>query len=242
MISNPGSSTYHSGQIQVTKRLSYGFSNQTSYTWSRSLGETDTDGSRFGNIRYRDPRNRSEQKTLIGHRTHDIRSNGTFELPFGPNRALLGGSSGILARLVERWQLGGILSWSSGSPMSLLSGRSTLTAATAITPDIVGDFPKSTGEVTRVTNGVIYFPGLSQVPDPDRSGVTTLQATRDSHNGMAIVDTQGRLVLVNAPPGRLGTLGQNWIEGPSTLGLDVNLVKRVKIAETKEFELRMDGI
>jgi hypothetical protein len=242
MISNPGSSTYHSGQIQVTKRLSHGFSNQTSYTWSRSLGETDTDGSRFGNIRYRDPRNRSEQKTLIGHRTHDIRSNGTFELPFGPNRALLGGSTGILARLVERWQLGGILSWSSGSPLTLVSGRSTLTAATAITPDIVGDFPKSIGEVTRVSNGVIYFPGLAQIADPDRAGVTALQATQGSHNGMAIVDSEGRLILVNAPPGRLGSLGQNWIEGPSTLGLDVNLVKRVKIAETKEFELRVDGI
>src|SRR5437588_9176085 len=35
---NPGSSTYHSLQVQMTKRLSKGFTTQTSYTWSRALG------------------------------------------------------------------------------------------------------------------------------------------------------------------------------------------------------------
>src|SRR5262249_13652754 len=36
MDSNPGNSTYHAMQLQVTKRLSNGFTNQTSYTWSKS--------------------------------------------------------------------------------------------------------------------------------------------------------------------------------------------------------------
>src|SRR5439155_9061086 len=43
--SNPGSSTYHSLQLQVTKRLSHGFTNSTSYVWSRTLGENDADGA-----------------------------------------------------------------------------------------------------------------------------------------------------------------------------------------------------
>ena len=50
--SNPGSSTYHSLQVQVTKRLSQGFTNSTSYTWSRAIGENDGDGA----IDYRDPK------------------------------------------------------------------------------------------------------------------------------------------------------------------------------------------
>jgi len=33
-----------------------------------------------------------------------------------------------------------------------------------------------------------------------------------------------------------------WVEGPSRLGFDANLVKRVRITETKEFEFRVDGI
>jgi hypothetical protein len=37
------------------------------------------------------------------HRTHAIRSNGTWQLPFGPNRMLLGNGPGWVSRLVERW-------------------------------------------------------------------------------------------------------------------------------------------
>src|SRR5207253_9337488 len=183
-----------------------------------------------------------ENKTLINHRTHDIRSDGTWELPFGPQRKLLGSRSGIVARLVERWQLGGIFSWNSGTPLTILSGRSTITGGTTITPDIVGDFPKNIGGVVKVANGVTYFTGLTQVTDPDRANVTTLQSTQGSYTGMAIQDSQGNLLLVNAPAGRHGNMGLNWIEGPANLGLDMNLIKRVKIAETKEFELRLDAL
>jgi hypothetical protein len=41
--------------------------------------------------------------------THDWRSNGTIELPIGPNKLLFGNSSGWLGRALERWQLGAIL-------------------------------------------------------------------------------------------------------------------------------------
>ena len=246
MSTNPGSSTYHSLVTQVTKRFSHGFTHQLAYTWSRSLGEFDSDGGRnttdFSIFRVIDPRNRRENKTLINHRTHDIRSNGTWQLPFGPQRKLLGNSNGIVARLVERWQLGAIFSWNSGAPLTLLSSRSTITSRTTITPDIVATFPKSTGGVTRVANGVTYFAGLTQVTDPDRANVTTAQSAQGSYSGTAIADAQGRILLTNAPPGRHGNMGLNWIEGPANLGLDMNLIKRIKIAETKEFEFRLDAL
>jgi hypothetical protein len=246
MNTNPGSSTYHSLVTQVTKRFSHGFTNQLSYTWSRSLGEFDSDGARittdFSSFRVIDPKNRRENKTLVNHRTHDIRSNGTWQLPFGPQKKFLGNSSGIVARLVERWQLGGIFSWNSGAPLTILSGRSTITGATTITPDIVGDFPKSSGGVVKVQNGVSYFSGLKQAVDPDRNSVTTLQSTQGSFTGMAITDANGRLLLENSPAGRHGTMGLNWIEGPSNLGLDMNLIKRMRIDEAREFEFRLDAL
>ncbi len=75
---NPGNSTYHAMSLQVTKRLSSGFTNQTSYTWSKTLGENTDDG----NTMYLNPRQRALNKTLVEfHRTHSIRSNGTYELP-----------------------------------------------------------------------------------------------------------------------------------------------------------------
>jgi hypothetical protein len=45
---NTANSTYHSMIVQVTKRLSHGFTNQTSYTWSKALGDDgDDDGSNY---------------------------------------------------------------------------------------------------------------------------------------------------------------------------------------------------
>jgi hypothetical protein len=240
LYTNPGSSTYHSLQVQVTKRLSHGVTNSTAYTWSRALGENDTDGA----VTYLDPRNRSLNKTLLGfHRTHMFTSNATLELPLGPNRRFLSNAPGFVQRMVERWQLGGIFSWSSGAPLSLSAPISTITQSTAVTtPNIVGDFPKSAGEVTRVANGVTYFPDTQQINDPSGAAVSSLNGLSGSFNNKAIADSQGSLLLVNPAPGTLGTLGLKWIEGPAALGLDVNLIKRVRLTETKEFEFRVDAV
>jgi len=235
---NPGNSTYHSMQLQVTKRLSNGFTNQTSYTWSRALGENDGDGGK----NYRNARNRALDKTLLGyHRTHDIRSNGSYELPFGPNRRFLANAPGLVSRLVERWQLGAIFSWSSGAPLSVTASTFSWNQLTSGTPMLVGDFPKGIGKVVPVTNGAIYFDGLQQVNDPGGAKITSLQGTSGSFTNRAVADAQGRLLLINPAPGELGNLGQRWIEGPSSIGLDANLVKRIKLTEAKEFEFRADA-
>ena len=55
-------------------------------------------------------------------------------------------------------------------------------------------------------------------------------------------DASGKLLLVNPSPGQLGNLGLKWIEAPSRMTFDMNLLKRIKLAESKEFELRMDAI
>lgn len=237
--SNPGNSTYHSMQLQVTKRLSQGFTNQTTYTWSRTLGEADGDGT----LNYFNPRDRSHNKSLLGfHRTHSFISNGTFELPFGQNKPLLANAPAVVQRLVERWQLGAIFSVGSGQPLTITSSTSSIHQGTADTPVIVGDFQKNIGKVTRVANGAVYFDGLQQIVDPARANVTALQTTQTGFSNRAISDAQGNLLLVNQAPGQLGTLGQRWIEGPGFIGLDMNMIKRVRIDESKEFELRLDAI
>jgi hypothetical protein len=110
LSSNPGSSTYHSMQLQLTKRLSRGLTNSTSYTWSRALGENDTDGA----VNYRDPKNRSLNKALLGfHRTQMFTTMAHTGYPSGQADQSLRTQS-FVKRLVERWQLGGIFSYASG--------------------------------------------------------------------------------------------------------------------------------
>ena len=237
---NPSNSTYHSMQVQLQKRLSNGFSSQTSYTWSRALGATDSDA----NITPVDPKNLAREKQLLAYqRTHVVTTNGIYELPFGPNRQFLGDAPGFVQRLVERWQFGGVLNWSSGAPLTVSSPVSTIWESTVgMTPDIVGEFPKASGKVTKVANGVTYFPGLLQVLDPSGAGVSGLNGLSGSFSNRAITDADGRLLLVNPVPGKIGTLGQKWIEGPALVNFDVNLIKRVRITESKEFELRVDAL
>src|SRR5262249_55462424 len=136
-----------------------------------------------GNFSYLDPNNHHLNKSLLTfHRTNDIRTNGTLELPFGPGRKFLSGGPSILTRLVEKWQLGGILGWSSGAPLTLTAANSEITwtpvpgqiaiARTSNTPNVLGNFPKDAGKVTTVGNGANYFADFKQVTDPFKSAIT----------------------------------------------------------------------
>jgi hypothetical protein len=229
--------------LVLNRRFANGFTNQTSFTWSKNLGEQDEEG----NVTYLNPRNRSLNKQLLGYdRRWDLRSNGIWQLPFGPGQKLLGDAPGWISRLVERWQFGAIFSLSAGAPLTITAPVSTIieptgTAQPFNTPVVVGDFPKSIGHVTKVANGVVYFDGLGQVIDPAKGNVTTLQSLQDQVSNRAITDSSGRILLQSPQPGQLGTLGLKWVQGPGNLGLDMNLTKRVKISEGKEFEMRLDA-
>jgi hypothetical protein len=174
LTSNFASSTYNSLQVEVIRRFSSGWTFQGNYNWSRTLGEDD--GNNQGQYaRYRDLRNWRLDKRLLGsHRTQVARANGTWELPFGPRKRWAGGTRGLAARLLERWQLGGILSISTGPPIDVLvGGTSANNTAMAVAP-----FSKATGAVRRTGEGVVYFEGLQQVPDPSIAGLTTLGGVR----------------------------------------------------------------
>ena len=229
MLNNLGNSTYHSLQLQFTRRLSHGFTNTTTWTWSKALGDSDTDTGST----YRDPTNRSIEKTNLGFdHAHQLTSNGTYELPFGTGRLLLGNAPGWVQQIVAGWQLGGIMNYNSGVALSITSGVSTISTCGA-QPNIVGALPKDMGKVTKVSNGVVYFDGFTQIQDPGFANVTTLNGLSTAYNNRAIVDPSGQIVLVNPQPGEVGTLGYSTVKGPGSLGFDMNIIKRFRIHETQ---------
>jgi hypothetical protein len=246
MLDNLGNSTYHSLQLQFTKRLTNGFTNTTTWTWSKAMGESDTDTG----ATYRDPTRRYLEKSLLGYdRTHQITSNGSYELPFGTGHFLLGNAAGWVQNAVGKWQLGGIMNFITGQPMSFTTGNGTI-STTGSAADVVGPLPRDIGSVTKIANGVTYFNGYSIVTDPGLSQVSpACTALPTACNGMVsgytnkgIQAPNGQLVLANAPPGGLGTLGWNTVKGPRTLNFDMDLIKRFKIHENQEFEFRLDAI
>jgi hypothetical protein len=229
---NTGKSNYHSLQMQSTIRATHGLTVQGTYVWSRALALSAST--------YTNPADRNLDYNLAtNHVTHDFRANGTFDLPFGPNRLLLRNSSGWVARTVEGWQMSFIINANAGGPASVGAGNMLYGNGVA---DIVGEFPvKPFSDLKWNGNFGSYFGDrFGQSADPqcgqiavDLRPYCTLQAVTDAKSG--------QIVLQNPQPGRAGTLGQKTMELPAQWAFDAAMSKSVRISESKSLQFRMDA-
>jgi len=244
---NNDNSIYHALQTEVKKRFSSGFTGQFSYTFAKDLGNSAAaNGSGSSSTATtRDPRNRNLQRGLITFdRAHQFKGNGTWALPFGPNRALLNNSPAWIQRAVEGWEVSGIFSWLSGAPLTFTSPIKTLgIRANTNTADLVGAFPENLGKV-EVGNGFVqYFSNLKTqaATQPNFGGDTSLPGR---FTNQVVVDQSGKVISQNPTPGFAGNTAINLpgVHGPSSLGLDMALTKKVRIDERKTFTLRADAI
>lgn len=246
-ITNTGSSNYHSMQTQVTLRPIHGFSYQATYTWSKNLG-IPTAG-------YTDPLNRNlDYSYTAAHRAHDFRSNGSFELPIGPNKLFFGNSSGWAARLLERWQTSLIFNMTSGARADVASRA--MRYANGV-PQVVGDIDLSNGGVVwggstnangQATGDYFGVGKYVKTTDPqcqisnvtDRMGFNLFSANTCGLD--ALVDSgTGQIVLQHPKPGQVGNYGQNKIELPGTWRFDANLQKAFRLTESKSLQVRFDA-
>jgi hypothetical protein len=247
---NTGSSNYHSMQAQFTLRPMFGTSLQATYTWAKSMETPDDD--------WTDMLNRDADYRLAGnHIAHDLRLNGTFDLPVGPNKLLFGNSSGPLARAIEGWKLSWTFNGYTGSPVSI-SGQTML--YNNGTPDVVGPWNVRGGEVLWGQNvggqnlgGTFFGPvGTYQiVPDPQCRAGSILDRTDAMGYNLrtasgvcemtAVADSSGNILLQNPLPGKRGTLGQRTITGPGTWRLDGSMSKTFRVTESKQVQLRFDA-
>jgi hypothetical protein len=187
----------------------------------------------------------------IGDRRHDLRTNGTFELPFGPQKLLFSNSSGVLARVVENWKMSWILNLSSGDPANISTFTNINNAMVGVNqlyangvPDIVGKFDPKAGKVQWKDGAIAgnYFgDAYNKVTDPQCARIApSLQSANLCTLG-AIADSSGNIVLQNPLPGNRGNLGQNVIELPGSWSLDTSMSKAFRISETKRLQFRLDA-
>jgi hypothetical protein len=240
VITNDYSSNYHSLEAQVTLRPTRGLSMQSTYTWSKNLG---TSGPMGLGTTYTNPVNRHADYSIQSDtRVHDFRTNGTFALPIGPARTFFGQTSGVVARLIENWQLGWIVNVNSGAPLTV-SGNNTLYANGR--PDLVGAFPSREGEVTfagtPAATGSYWQPGTFAV-DRDPQCLTIAASLQSLCTLNAIKDAKsGQILLRNAQPGAFPTMGYGQIFGPGRWRFDANVSKAIKLTETKSLQFRLDA-
>jgi hypothetical protein len=242
-MGNDQNSTYHSLNLQVTRRLSQGFTNTTSFIWSKAMGA--------GN--FVDPAQRSDWKTLqtVDHKGQ-LSSSGTYVLPFGMGHSLLGNAPGWAQRIVSDWQVGGIGNYVTGGPVSFTTAYTTgnlntFSSNEASRPVLVGKQPS--GSLTKTPAGVTYFNGYTTIPDPTFAQISPSCVATTACNGLvaglsnrALVDPNGNVIMVNPGPGTKGTVQQNSYRGLGALYFDMNMVKRIRVDENKNVELRVDVV
>jgi hypothetical protein len=235
-MSNYSNSSYHAAQVELRRRLAKGLSFQANYTFSRALGDGFDDGTdQFGfAVNFRTNRNRSIEKgRLVFDREHVLKINAIWELPVGPGRAFLGGTRGIIGKILEGWQLNGIYYAYSGAPRSFSSARFTLFGAggfNAIPPNPAPGFNVNefAGKVTRESNRVTFLPGATN-PFQDPYNLNRM-----------VVDKDGNVILVTPEPGTPGTLGLRNFTDPGEVFLDASLIKRTKVTESIDVEFRAE--
>lgn len=116
---NIGNMTYHSLQAKVEKRFSQGLFLLTSYTWSKSITDSNSALGGFFSSSARDQYNRRLEKALAVYDTpHRLSTAFNYELPIGPGKAVLN-KKGAVGKIIGGWQFNGILTYQSGRPITV---------------------------------------------------------------------------------------------------------------------------
>ena len=114
-----------------------------------------------------------------------------------PAKLLGGNASGVLARVIEGWQVSTVFDMSTGAPLNV--GATTTINRTG-TPDIVGEFPRK-GQVSWGDPFGNYFADtLYRVTDPACTAVAS-NLTQFCSNTAIATDAAGtNIILQNAAP------------------------------------------
>jgi hypothetical protein len=248
-------------QTQITMRPTAGLSFQGTYIFARVLGlvpqgwTTPLDRNADYAPPYQDVR-------------HDFRLNGTFELPIGQGKMLLGHTSGLLARLVEHWQTGFIFNVSSGNPrtvtaghMFYATGNQNLDAgqnrADLVAPELFSPNTKGHLQWNPPGNNGFWY-GKDKwltVADPqcapggvtdhvDSMGFNLLNSGFCSLQAVTAetsTGSAGKIVFQNPYPGHRGNMPFG-LNAPGQYAFNANVSKRFRLNETKSLQLRVDAL
>jgi hypothetical protein len=127
------SNAYDSLQVKVDRRFSGGVMMTLGYTYGKAMGYSSEDGNLWNYIQP----GRSYSR-LDFDRTHTIVSSFLYQLPFGKDKRWL--QSGPARWILGDWQINGVLTLMTGTPMTFGTTVSPNASGNTLTPDMVGQF------------------------------------------------------------------------------------------------------
>ena len=206
------SSSYNALQVKFDRRYSNGLQITTSYTYSKALGfQSEDSGLTFYINAQRNWRR------LDFDRKHYFVQSYVYELPFGRGKKWLNG--GPVSWVLGGWQLNGILSIASGTPLNFGGNSAVLNAP-------------GNG------NTLNWFgPGPIQVTKGNGRQATWFTPAKCSSTVMTSCFAQPGQFNGGQP--EFGNLSPNVISGPGFWNLDGSVFRNFQI--TERFRLQMRG-
>ncbi len=213
-------STYHGLVLQVQRQFQHGMSAQFSYTRSKALDTRSFDpaltvvSTANNQQASSSPFDMNNRKLNYGtadfDRPNAFQGNWTYELPFGKGKRFAGNNA-LLDRALGGWSVNGIFSWFTGRPFTVYSGSNTFSSVVQ-TPANCSGCPRNMGDAwDDPKNGLKWY-----FHDQDRANFSIPEA------------------------GDLGNTGRNYFRRDRTFAIDTAFLKRTKISERFNMELRAD--
>uniref|UniRef100_Q01VH0 TonB-dependent transporter Oar-like beta-barrel domain-containing protein n=1 Tax=Solibacter usitatus (strain Ellin6076) TaxID=234267 RepID=Q01VH0_SOLUE len=222
LLTNLGGSSYNAGTLDVRRRLTKGLQFDANYTYSKGMTSVFTS--------LRAPLSRGLSPLNI---THGFKMNWIYELPLGHGKPLLGNAHGALDRIVGGWSLNGTGRVQSGSAFSM--GNVRLVGMTR------SELQSAVG--MRFNDGakIAYF--LPQ--DIIDNTIKAFNTSATSANGYGAAGAPTGRYIAPASAGSCievynGQCGGTSLilYGPHLTRFDMSIVKKTRISERVNVELR----
>jgi hypothetical protein len=208
-----GQSNYHAWEIEIQKRFANGFLFDVNYAFARAFNYQAQASDPVGN-----PLWRYDYGPVAAQPRHIIHWNYVYELPYGNGKRFGGGSPKIVNAVLGGWQLSGIGTWQSGTPLTVTAG--------------VGQSPTgaSGNRADRIADGNLDHSDLS------RSEVIQQWFDTAAYRVPAFVNSAAA-----RPTRQFGTAGIGTVTGPGFFTFDAILQKNVQIAERYKLQFRVEA-
>jgi len=207
-----GESNYHAWEVELQKRFAGGLLFDVNYAFARAF-----------NYQYQasdpvaDPKSRYDYGPVAAQPRHIFHWNFVYELPYGAGRRWGGAAPRLVGAVLGGWQLSGIGTWQSGTPLTVTAGvGQSPTGAAANRADRVADGRRDHGGLSRGEKALQWFDTLAyRVP-----GFVNPAAAR--------------------PTRQFGTAGIGTVGGPSFFTFDAIAQKNFRLAERYKLQFRVE--
>jgi Carboxypeptidase regulatory-like domain/TonB dependent receptor/TonB-dependent Receptor Plug Domain len=233
--SNSGSSSYHAGQVSVTRRFNRGLALTGAYTYSKLIDNnseiftsTGLSNSPFSIIPFALGGERNERAVSLFDRTHRAVFTYLYDLPFMREQ------KGVLGQIIGGWQISGITTFESGVPFTVINGQDS---------NGVG------GNNDRPDFNPNGLPGVRAIPatatSPSNTGFVNpdviIGMTPQGGNILAPIDpATARYIGLPTNSGRTGTLGRNTERTKGINNFDFSVQKQFRLTEGTNLQFRTE--